>query len=193
MRNYYNLEGIQAELINRIAREKAILQAWQAVTFPTKKDGSPFKNMAKNISGARYYMDSTAWQPGEYKMSVYTWANGSGYVDSEIKAYEMIKYMKDKTKLAKSQNIQPKQTYLEQIYTYDLDDIKQAIANKISSLQAEIAELENQLAIAPEVFATFRNAYHAAIVELEASSRRSENSSLYYMILETVKASYPRC
>lgn len=43
MSNYYNLEGIKTELNKRLSYEKSILQAWENVTFPTKKDGTPFK------------------------------------------------------------------------------------------------------------------------------------------------------
>jgi glutamyl-tRNA reductase len=132
-------------------------------------------------------------QPGEYMLTVHTWADGSGYVSSDVKAHEWVKYLKDENKLAKTQNYQPKLTYLAQVYTYDLDDIKQEVHIKIDNLKKEIVELENQLAIASEAFFTFRNAYKKAIEELEQSSRKSENSTLYYMILDTVKSRYPYC
>lgn len=193
MSNYYNLDGIKTELTKEIARKKATMQAWENVSFPTKKDGTPFKVMSKNIAGATYYTEAYAMQPGEYMLKVVTWADGSGYVSSEVRAHELVKYLKDETKLAKTQNYQPKQTYLEQVYTYDLDDIKQEVATKIATLKAEIIELETQLALAPEVFTTFRNAYSKALHELEQTSRKSENSTLYYMVLDTVKNRYPYC
>lgn len=193
MANFYNLDGIKTELNKTIARKKAILEAWENVSFPTKKDGKPFKVMSKNISGATYFVDSYALQPGEYKLKVHTWADGNGYVTSEINAHNLVKYLKDETKLAKTQNFQPKQTYLEQVYTFDLDDIKQEVATKIANLKAEIIELEAQFAISDEVFTNFRNAYSAAVKELEQSSRKSEDCTLYYMILDTVKSRYPYC
>lgn len=193
MANYYNLDGIKTELKKDIAKKKAVLQEWEKVSFPTKKDGTPFKILSKNISGATYCMESYAMQPGENILRVVAWADGFGYTTSEIKAYNLVKYLKDERKIAKTQNFQPKQTYLEQVYTFDLEDIKEAVADKIASLKAEIIELEEQLAISSDVFVTFRNAYAKAVADLEASSRKSENSTLYYMVLETVKNRHPYC
>ena len=193
MANAYNLDGIKTELTKEINRKKAFLQAWENVTFPTKKDGTPFKQMSKNISGATYYMESYAMQPGEYMLRVNTWANGLGYISNEVRAYEQLKYIKDESKLAKTQNIQPKQTYLAQIYTYDLEDIKNEIQDRIAQLKADIIELEAQFAIATEVYTTFRNAYSKAIAELEETSRKSEDPTLYYMVLDTIKSRYPYC
>ena len=45
MSSYYNLDGIKTELNKRIAVEEFYLKQWEAVTFPTKKDGTPFANM----------------------------------------------------------------------------------------------------------------------------------------------------
>lgn len=193
MANAYNLDGIKTELTKTINRKKAVLQAWEKVTFPTKKDGTPFKNMSKNISGATYFVESYSMQPGEYMLKVGTWADGTGYTTSTIYAHALVKDLKDENKIAKTQNYQPKQTWLAQVYTYDLDDIKQAVADKIANLKKEIIELEAQLALAPEVFTTFRNAYSNAIKELEQTSRKSENSTLYYMVLDTVKDRFPYC
>ena len=127
--NFHNLDGIQTELKKRIAAQEARLAAWEAVTFPTKKDGSPFKVMSKNISGASYYMEAWAMQPGEYRLRVTTWADGSGYISSEIDVYCLVKYLPDENKRAKTQNYQPKLQYLEQVYTYDIDDIKEERTN----------------------------------------------------------------
>jgi hypothetical protein len=193
MANAYNLEGIKTELTKEINKKKAFLEAWENVSFPTKKDGSPFKIMSKNISGATYYTESYAMQPGEYMLKVHTWADGTGYVSSEVRAHELVKYLKDEAKRAKTQNYQPKIAYLEQVYTYDIDDIKQEVATKIEALRAEIIELETQLEIASEVFTNFRNAYAKAMNELEETSRKSKNRTLYYMVLDTIKSRYPYC
>lgn len=45
MASYYNLDGIITELKKRNAEDRAKLEAWEAVTFPTKKDGKPFARM----------------------------------------------------------------------------------------------------------------------------------------------------
>ena len=47
MSNYYNLDGIKTELEKQIEETTAKLEAWENVTFPTKKDGTPFKGVRK--------------------------------------------------------------------------------------------------------------------------------------------------
>lgn len=52
--NYYDLDGIQTEIKKQIERTKCLIEKWEKVTYPTKKDGAPFKNMSKNFDGATY-------------------------------------------------------------------------------------------------------------------------------------------
>ena len=113
--NCYNLDGIMAQLRKYEAEARAKLEAWERVTFPTKKDGTPFKIMGKNISGATYYTPEYAMQPGEYKLRVNAWCKESGYINSEIDVYNLVKYLKDDKKKEKTQNYQPKITCLEQV------------------------------------------------------------------------------
>ena len=47
--NYYDLDGIQTEIKRQIERTKCLIEKWEKVTYPTKKDGAPFKNMSKNF------------------------------------------------------------------------------------------------------------------------------------------------
>jgi len=193
MKNYYNLDGIKTQLSINIRATRARLEAWEAVTFPTRKDGSPFKILSKNIEGATIYTEAYAMQPGENKLRVTTWADGSGYISSEIDIYNLVRYLKDEKKIAKTENYMPKLTYLEQVYRYDLEDIKEAVAQKIENLRAELAALENALTLSDTAFTTFRNAYGAALAQLEKDTAKEQNSTLYYMILETVKERYPYC
>lgn len=193
MAEYYNLDGIQTELRKSIDRKETALAAWQAVTFPAKKDGTPFKVLSKNISGATLYTAEYAMQPGENKLRVCGWTKTCGSIISTIDVHCLVKYLKDDSKKAKVQNYQPKQTYLEQVYTYDLDDIKEAVANKITALQEEIKQLNQQLDISGDVFRNFRSAYGKALEKLEQESGKTENPTLYYMVLDTVKNRYPYC
>lgn len=43
--NYYDLDGIQTEIKRQIERTKCLIEKWKKVTYPTKKDGTPFKSM----------------------------------------------------------------------------------------------------------------------------------------------------
>lgn len=193
MSNYYNLEGIKTEISRQIEQETARMEAWKKVTFPTKKDGKPFAILSKNIEGARLSPVSYATQPGENILSISTWSANNGCVHDEVKAYELVKYIKDEAMKAKTQNYQPKQTYLEQVYTYDLDDIKAAVAARIEHLEKRIASLEKQLERADEVYTTFKTAYAAAVKVLSDSAIKDDDKTLYYAVFDTIKNRFPYC
>lgn len=187
--NLYNLDGIITQLKKDRDIAIAKLQAWSKVTFPTKKDGTPFKIMSKNISGATYFQEEHALQPGEYKIRVGGWCDASGYFTDEINAHDLIKYITDETMLSKTQNFQPKQSYLAQVYTYDLEDIKKAIVKRISQLKTAIANYNFQIGAAQAAFNDFKHAYIFALQQLEAAA--GKGSALYYYVKDTVQTRYP--
>ena len=193
MSEYYNLDAIKTGIEKDIAINTAYLEAWKKVSFPTKKDGKPFAVMSKNISGARYSLESYAMQAGEYKLTVTAFCNAAGYISDTVKAHELIRYMKDESMKAKTENYQPKQTYLEQVYTYDLDDIKKAIADRIAYLESYISDLKAQKASAEKVFKNFRNAYENAMKQLETDCSEFSHKDLFYAVRDCVKSRYPYC
>lgn len=200
MKNYYNLDGIKTELTKMIREKESLLEAWKNVTFPTKKDGSPFAVMGKNINGAKYYMEDYSMQPGEYKLKVVTFCNHNGYIYDSIDCYNLVKNLKDETMIEKTQNYMPKQTYLEQVYKYDLEDIKKAVNNRINYLLDRIESLNNQLEIVDTCYNEFKTMYGKALEALETNCMNGGNvgfsgnrNDIYYMILETVKNKYPYC
>lgn len=191
MSSYYNLEGIKTELNKRLSYEKSILQAWENVTFPTKKDGTPFKVMSKNFDGAKMYHDDIAWHDYEKKLEVGAFDDLNGYIDESISCYEMVKYITDKSMLEKTENIMPKEPMLEQVYVYDLNDIKNEIAKTIKRHKENIVSLEKQIDQAEKAYNDFVEAYRKAIQELEENA--GEETSLFYTVRDTVKTRYPYC
>lgn len=191
MNNYYNLEGIKTELNKRLSYEKSILQAWENVTFPTKKDGTPFKVMSKNFENAKFYNDITAWHDYEKKLKVGTFDDLNGYIDESFSCYEMVKYITDKSMLEKTGNIMPKELMLEQVYVYDLDDIKKEIQKTINRHKENIVSLEKQINRAEKTYNDFVEAYRKAIQELEENA--GKKTSLFYAVCDTVKTKYPYC
>ena len=192
MSEYYNLDAIKTGIEKDIAINTAYLEAWKKVSFPTKKDGKPFAVMSKNISGARYSLESYAMQAGEYELTVTTFCNAAGYISDTVKAYELIRYMKDESMKAKTENYQPKQN-LEQVYTYDLEDIKKAIADRIAYLESYISDLKAQKASAEKVFRNFRNAYETAMKQLETDCIEFSHKDLFYAVRDCVTSRYPYC
>lgn len=192
MSNYYNLDGIKTELEKRLSYERSILQAWENVTFPTKKDGTPFKVMSKNFENAKLYHDDFAWRDYEKKLIVNTFDKLNGYISEEIYCYNQVKYISDKSKLEKISNIMPKEPMLEQVYVYDLDDIKEEIQKTIERHKVNIISLQKQINQADETYREFLSAYKNAMDKLKDLCGCDDNS-LYYAVRDTVKERYPYC
>lgn len=195
MANLYNLDGIITELKKRNAQDRAILAAWEAVTYPTKKDGKPFARMAQNISGAKYAAEAYTLQPGEMAVTVTTWGAeyGVGYVSDDLHAYTTADRMTD-AQQAKPGNLLPKVPGLKQIYRFDLDDIKIAISARCDQLREQIATRENQIEQAAGAYYAFKRAYAAALDQLAAKTGKGAGGdALYYAIRDTVTARYPHC
>lgn len=192
MANYYNLDGIITELKKRNAEDRVKLEAWEAVSFPTKKDGKPFARMQQNISGATYGLENYSLQPGSMRLHVTKWGKeyGVGYVADDIACYCLVKYLKEPFR-SKTQNYQPKEPGLEQIYKFDLEDIKLAVEERRKQLRGYIATREKQIAAAPVALKHFREAYGKALEALAAESGKAESATLYSMICNTVINRYP--
>lgn len=192
MSNYYNLDGIKTELEKRLSYEKSILKAWENVTFPTKKDGTPFKVMSKNFDGAKLYLDNFAWRDYEKRLKVNIFDDLNGYISEDINCYNQVKYISDKSKLEKVSNIMPKEPMLEQVYVYDLEDIKEEIQKTINRHKENIVSLEKQIDQAEKAYNDFVADYKKAIENLVETCGANDNS-LFYAVRDTVKERYPYC
>ena len=183
--NCRSVGGIKTEMQKRIDEEEALLEAWKEVTFPVKKDGTPFKAIQKNIKGAKYCKETYTLQPGEYELKVYIQSKLSGWVKDSISCYNQVERLDEKKK-AKTENYMPKQTCLKQIYTYDLEDIKEEVAKRIKCLEWEITLLKEQFEKVDELYNDFSKAYHGALKQLADASGKDEDSALFYLIKDTV-------
>ena len=199
MSKRYNLDDIKTNLKKELEEAEALGKAWAAVTYTTKKDGKPFAVLSKNILGASLRPRPYALQPGENSVHVTTQTKNGRYISDDLDAYTLLKYLSDDDpRKAKPQNLQAKQTYLEQVYTYDLDDIKTAVSER-EAYQAKRAEsLKKQIKAADTAFRTFRDAYADAVEQLkidcgENGNPASGHTTLYYDTIDTVKERFPYC
>lgn len=194
MASCYNLDGIKTSLKIEIEEREAILKAWENVTFPTKKNGEPFAVMSKNINGATYKKADYGLSANNVELKVVA-NNNYKWVTDSINCYTLVRYLKDKNKIAKTENYMPKESCLEQIYKYDLEDIKEAVNNRIKFLKENIESLKKQLEIADKAYIAFRKAYEDAMNVLDnvTETKKDEYSFLKSNILETVKERYPYC
>lgn len=194
MANCYNLDGIKTSLKIEIEEREAILKAWENVTFPTKKNGEPFAVMSKNINGATYKKADYGLSANNVKLKVVANNNHKWTTDS-IDCYTLVRYLKDKSKIAKTENYMSKEPCLEQVYKFDLEDIKEAVNNRIEYLKGYVESLKKQLEIADKAYADFRKVYEDAMAVLDnvTETKKDEYSFLKSSILDTIKNRYPYC
>ena len=95
----YAVERLKKEKEHNLARYIALKNTWENVTFPTKKDGTPFKTLSKNFNGAKYYIGAYSITDCNYILDVDTVVNhldgGPEYVSDSIYCSENLKYMED--------------------------------------------------------------------------------------------------
>lgn len=194
MASCYNLDGIKTSLKIEIEEREAILKAWENVTFPTKKNGEPFAVMSKNINGATYKKADYGLSANNVELKVVANNNHKWTTDS-IDCYTLVRYLKDKSKIAKTENYMPKELCLEQVYKFDLEDIKEAVNNRIEYLKGYVESLKKQLEIADKAYTGFRKVYEDAMAVLDnvMETKKDEYSFLKSSILDTIKNRYPYC
>lgn len=190
--NMHSLDDIMTSIRKDIAKYNALLNAWKGVTYPTKKNGKPFSIMSKNIEGAEYKSTDYALRNTEKVLTVYTFEKdmGVGYVSDTIYCYALIENMTDERAKNKPQNILPKEPMLSQMYLYDLDDIKQAVNDRINQIEKKIANLEEQLEIVPTAYKEFKDEYYKAVQKLKEQTKYETSGSVFYDIKDTVINSF---
>ena len=173
----YVIENLKKEKERELIQYTALKNTWEAVTFPTKKDGTPFKNLSKNFNGAKYYIGAYGLTNCNYMLDVYTFINhpngGTEYISDSIYCSETLKYMKHPIN---PDNIRKQGIYVEDQYLYDFNEIKNIlIPERINYYTEQIHKLEIEL----QNFDTTVVAVDETIEQL-----KNRNSSLFIEILK---------
>lgn len=184
MSNYRNLKDIQNELNKRIRENEAKLELWNNVEFLTKKDGTAFKVMSKNFKNANYTTEPYHMRDCENILRVHGRINNA-YYDDEIRCYGAAKNLKGAKE--KVQNIF-KHPYMEDLYKYDLDDIKEAIEERKQYLINDIKSLEEQLSQAEEIYNNVMKLHNQTMEYLRSETKDNDkgHNSLYYMLRDII-------
>lgn len=188
---YYDTKSMKEKLTKELERIVAILTAWQNVTFPTKKDGTRFSVLSKNIEGAKLEKHSYSIIPGTQEITVYTHCNAYGYIHDSLSCYTQTKYIPaTDPRLLKTQNI--KKIYpFEEMYFYDVDDIQQTIKTRVEYLKKQISDIKKQIAAADKAYNQFKKDYENAVAKLhKLSVFENGNTELKNMILNSVQKNY---
>lgn len=169
--NYYNLDGIQTEIKGQIERTKCLIEAWKKVTYPTKKDGTPFKIMSKNFDGATYTAEEN-----KAELSIVGWSKFSGYERDSIFCHE-IKYENRK--------------YVT--ISYDVNQIKGKINDRINDLKHKLVSLENQLKVSEKAYIEFQEVYENMrnqLKKLSGCENEKYENTLFHAIYGTIVKSW---
>ena len=143
----YAVERLKKEKEHDLAQYIAIKTTWEKVTFPTKKDGTPFKNVSKNFNGAKYYIGAYSITDCNYILEISTVVKhpdgSTEYISDRIYCSENLKYMKNPIN---PDNIRKQGAYVEDQYLYNLNEIKNIlIPKRIKHCADQIHRLEVEL------------------------------------------------
>lgn len=169
--DYYDLDGIQTEIKREIERTKCLIETWEKVIYPTKKDGTPFKIISKNFDGATYTEKNNGAE-----LSICGWSEFSGYEHDIIFCHE--------TKYDHGQ------------YTtilYDINQIKEKINNRIDDLKDNLVSLEKQLEVSKKAYTEFQEVYENmrnSLKELSGCKNEQYGNTLFNAIYGTIVKPY---
>lgn len=160
----YNEADVRSELTRDLNKYKALKNAWEKVTYPTKKDGSPFKVLSKNFENATLRQWPYAIHTYELILEVYTYAeheNGS----SEAISDSLYCYSNAEER------------------SLTLDEIKVLISDRIAYYETLIDNTESDLEAFHELYTSFYDSYKSAVDKLNAACA---DKSTYYAIKKCV-------
>ena len=129
-----SLNSIKRDLKDYIEENKALLEAWERVTYLTKKDGTPFKSMSKNFNNAIYKRKESF----------------RGYileVDTKFTPNHRRSYFRNYIDCCNKDN------------PNTLEEIKQKVSKEIESKKRFIKSLEKRLEIIDYAYEEFSKSY----------------------------------
>ncbi len=193
------------ELTNEKMNLEAALKLWQSVTFPTKKNGEPFAILSKNIEGAKIITDSYNLKGVEDTLQVFGNRADGRYIPSDFWACSLnlyasiesdkygTRYMSERDlaiyqkSKQKPQNVRKRGEWVKDAYIFDLEDIKEAVAQRIADIKDRIEERTEQIANCEAVFKEFSARIEAFQTDLEKATNKSKSPRLYYLVAEALR------
>lgn len=182
----YGANNIRKKLENDLEEAQTLKAAWESVTYPTKKDGTPFVVMSKNFSGATYRPSPYASRDGENELVIYARSDAGRCLSDSLACYANADDLTDTQKI-KVENLMPKTPGWKQLYRYDLEDIKTRVRQRIEYLTSYCAELRGDLARLDSAYSTYQAALAKARTELytHLTDSKAHDTHAYYLIIDT--------
>ena len=154
MERIRNFEDVKNKLQESINYYDCRIKAWESVTFPTKKDGTPFKVFSKNFAGAdigKYYPVEDAAHPYLTVYAEEKQLNGNTvYISDHLQIY-MDQY-NDRLPQPNPEREVVFTHYGSEREILTIDEIKTEIQALISRHEYKKKQAEYQLSIAGDVF-----------------------------------------
>lgn len=192
--NCYNMNGIKTELEKELSSCYTLKSAWEKVMFPTKKDGSAFKVLSKNIMGAKLHQNEYNPTYGENELTVYANDRLNGYINDTIYCWCLVKDIPENdNRHNKPENVvyRSNSGYYD-VYSFDIQDIKKAVETRIAYCDAQIKSLENQLVNLERAYIEFKESYSKAVSRLNEIFPETY-ATAKLAIIDTVKERFPYC
>lgn len=182
----YGANNIRKKLENDLEEAQILKSAWGSVTYPAKKDGTPFALMSKNFAGAIYRPAAYASRDGENELVIYARSDTGRCYNDSLTCYANADSLTDSQK-SKPENLMPKTAPWKQLYKYDLDDIKTRVRQRIDYLDKYCAELRGDLARLDSTYSTYQAALAKARTELytQLTDNGTHDTHAYYQIIDT--------
>jgi len=184
-----NLEQIKKELQNSIEECNAKIAAWENVKRVTKKDGSDFSTLSKNFENAKIVTADYSIR-NEKQIRVSGWTENRKFVDDYFSIVPCVKNVKFEV----APDRQIKESFLEPYFYMTVEEIVEAIENRIAMWKEYVESYEEQLRIADHFYILIENELEkiSEILDAVSDKRNSKNLSLRYALEHKVKEHYFR-
>ena len=113
-------ESIRKTFMDYIADYEEKIKLWENVKVVTKKDGTPFKDFAKNFSGAKVVRPAYGFGDLELHVANYKKQINGHFVEDKINTRELVKYSKFTPDASRIHN----EAYLEPYFYLTIPEIE---------------------------------------------------------------------
>ena len=164
----------------RKEREKArvLAEAWEKVSYEVKKDGTPYKDMRKTISGASYRRIPYSCDPYYNELYVHAWGS-YGNVEDSINVFST-----DRSEISRRRDAE---NVHENIYIFDLGDIRRAVAERAEYWSCRAESLQKELEIADSAWEKYSRKLQDVIDSMEQEIVIQGNRELLCLIYDSMR------
>ena len=175
-------EKLKSKLESYIKDYEKRLELWKAVSFKTKKDGTPFKKLSMAIDGAKF----NCYYPVEDELHPYltvdTYNNGVYTID-HLQAFWYLDELPEVDERRKDYQ----HTFIRQTTPQTLDELKLSIERHIQKLERYITITKEEVELIDKLYDKYLEVATNLKNELNKELYQTEYTTLYYAIKDDIK------